>query len=207
MSSSPQAWNLTGHHGEHHECDGNLGTFFMKPSDTRSSCMSMLLLNLCGNPSVYHAGLCDCPDPLACLFSFLKVGDSPPPSSSSSSIDKASLCLSCLSCVYVLPFLQTPHTETLYRCTWSFSGISPAVCLASLTAQTVWKHRKPHRWFTLSAPAVCLNEPDSPRGRPLLGNLWLTITAQVIYNSPAIILQTQRSSYILFPCKPELLVS
>uniref|UniRef100_A0A3B4F479 Uncharacterized protein n=1 Tax=Pundamilia nyererei TaxID=303518 RepID=A0A3B4F479_9CICH len=47
--------------------------------------------------------------------------------------------------LFVHLFETTPHTETPYRCTWSFSGISPAVCLASLTAQTVWKHRKPHR--------------------------------------------------------------
>lgn len=31
-------------------------------------------------------------------------------------------------CVCVSPFLQTPHTGTRCRCTWSSSGIAPAVC-------------------------------------------------------------------------------
>lgn len=42
----------------------------------------------------------------------------------------------------VLPSLQTPHTGTPYRCTWSSLSISPAVCSASLTAQTVWRRKE-----------------------------------------------------------------
>lgn len=43
---------------------------------------------------------------------------------------------------WVLPFLQTPHTETRCRCTWSSSDICPAVCSASPTTQTVFKGRE-----------------------------------------------------------------
>lgn len=69
-------------------------------------------------------------------------------------------CAAFLACLlaYVLPFLQTPHTGTQYQCTWSSSSISPAVCLASLTTQTVWRERKQHRCFTLSAQQS-LHEP------------------------------------------------
>lgn len=60
-------------------------------------------------------------------------------------MDAVSNLLSLPAFVCVLPSLLTRHTETLYRCTWSSSSISPAVCLASLTTQTVWRETQASR--------------------------------------------------------------
>lgn len=51
-------------------------------------------------------------------------------------------CFPSLLFACVLPSLQRPHTGTPYRCTWSSLSISPAVCSASLTAQTVWRRKE-----------------------------------------------------------------
>lgn len=88
-------------------------------------------------------------------------------------VDAVSNLLSLPAFVCVLPSLLTQHTETLYRCTWSSSSISPAVCLASLTTPTVWRVTQASRWLkhpALTAPlnytslitSLCVSNFSSP---------------------------------------------